>query len=260
LDSNSVIQWSNLSAQAQGYVTSAQADATQALSDAGDALSAAEGAEIVSSTIIWQYKSSKSTPAAPTSEVTYTGSNANSWTLNKPGYNSSYIYYYYCYQQEMGDGSFTFTDVMYDAGTSGVYAVASGNFSEVGNTFIKNDEIYSPTIKSGTIEGGIVAGSEFTNLDKAAYLVIGPKEETDTGTVKTYGDLYLYGRNPSTQRKWETFRVKDHVGGASIFLYGAEILAGWNSGTSSNPIPNVTPNGNWDFQFATVTNLPAKFG
>ena len=133
---------------------------------------------------------------------------------------------------------------------SNIRKLANGTYS--GGTFISNKTIESPEIT-----GGVIGGGEFTNLDKAAYLIIGPKEESDSGTVKTYGDLYLYGRNPSTQRKWETFRVKDNIGGASIFLYGAEILAGWNSGTSDNPIPNVTPNGNWDFQFANVTNLNA---
>lgn len=257
LDSNSIIQWSNLSAQAQGYVTSAQADATQALSDAGDALAAAEGAEIVSSTIIWQYKSSKSTPAAPTSEVTYTGSNANRWTLNKPGYNSSYIYYYYCYQQEMGDGSFTFTDVMYDAGTSGVYAVASGNFNETGTTFIKNDEIYSPTIKGGTLEGAIIKGGEFTNLYGGAYLKIG-----GDNNVNNLADLRLYRRTGSNETL--VFQVYDEgITGCSLNFFNYQILYSSYQGylTDDPRQPNITYTyGIWDFNNATVRNLPAQFG
>lgn len=258
LDSNSVIQWSNLSTQTQNYVTSAQADATQALSDASDALSAAEGAEIVSSTIIWQYKSSKSTPTAPTSEVTYTGSFANRWTLNKPGYNSNYIYYYYCYQQEMGDGSFTFTDVMYDAGTSGVYAIASGNFDEAGTTFISDKTIYSPSISGGTLTGAVVAGGEFTNLQKGPYLKLGVGAST-----QQFGDLAFCKRTAGAQaadNDTKVFYIYDQVSGmATIGLYERPIITGGNSGTTSNPITSVTAEGNWNF-VNNPTGVYARFG
>ncbi|MBR4155390.1 MAG: hypothetical protein IKU01_01625 [Bacteroidales bacterium] len=150
LDSNSVIQWDNLSSQAQGYITDAQADATQALNDAGDALAAVEDS-IQSSVQVWYAKATSSAPSKPTSEVTSTSTSGDGWRLVMPTYSTSYPHYFYCYQQLRGDGEYQWTNVVYDRAASGVYALAHGDFVGAGTTFISGETIYSPYIIGGML-------------------------------------------------------------------------------------------------------------
>lgn len=133
--------------------------------------------------------------------------------------------------------------------SSNIKKLANGTYS--GGTFISGTSIESPNIT-----GGVVAGGEFTNLDKGTYLEIGDPESHG------FGDLYLRGRNTSTHNDWEIFRVQDNLGGASIFIYGAEILAGQNNGTDDDPEPYTTLAGTWDFSEARVLGVDstAVFG
>lgn len=68
-----------------------------------------------------------STPSAPTAVVTTTATTvtANSWTLAVPTYTPSLSYYYYCLQQERGDGQYQWTTPVYDPTTSDMMKTTS---------------------------------------------------------------------------------------------------------------------------------------
>lgn len=262
LDSNSVIQWSNLSAQAQGYVTSAQADATQALSDAGDALTAAESAQTIAegsiqSTIrLWYSKANTTSPTKPsgTSPITSTATTPNGWRTVIPAYNEDYPYYFYCYQQLKGDGTYEWTDPVYEktisaTSSNAVYALAQGQYTSAGSTFISGDTIYSPTVSGGLVEGAVVAGGEFTNAGRGSYLTIGGIDASSG-----YGDLVLKGRDPSSGSSWEVFRIQDMIGYANLYVYTVGILRVNGANSTAGAL------GKWDFSNATVTGIPAMFG
>ncbi len=68
-----------------------------------------------------------SIPSAPTAVVTTTATTvaANSWTLAVPTYTPSLSYYYYCLQQERGDGQYQWTTPVYDPTTSDMMKTTS---------------------------------------------------------------------------------------------------------------------------------------
>lgn len=130
--------------------------------------------------------------------------------------------------------------------SSNVRKLANGTYS--GGTFISNKTIESPTIT-----GGIIAGGEFTNLYKGAYLEIGGDE-----SANNFGDLKLYRRTAgSTSKGTLVFQVYDEgTLGCYINVMNHAILYSYNDNYSSSSNPNVTyPRGIWDFNEVTVRNL-----
>lgn len=75
-------------------------------------------ANIKSSVMLWFSKADDTAPAAPTAQVTSTATTGNAWTTVVPTWNGAYPHYFYCYQQQKGDGSWQWTDVVYDRATS----------------------------------------------------------------------------------------------------------------------------------------------
>jgi len=75
-------------------------------------------ANIKSSVQLWMTKANDTAPNKPSSVVSSTATSANTWTTVVPVYSSTYPYYFYCYQQQKGDGTYQWTDVVYDQATS----------------------------------------------------------------------------------------------------------------------------------------------
>lgn len=94
-----------------------------------------------------------------------------------------------------------------NSASDNVKKLANGSYS---GTFINGTRIESPTIA-----GGVVAGGEFTNLSRGGYM------QMNGGT---YGDLCMYGRNPSTGSTWEVFRVRDNVGSVGLYFNGDLVM------------------------------------
>ena len=110
----------------------ASSNASTALSTANTANSTANSAQatananIKSSVQLWFTKSDTTAPSKPTAQVTTSNANtANAWNLIVPTWNSSYPYYYYCYQQQKGDGTWQWSDVVYDRATSEAQQLAN---------------------------------------------------------------------------------------------------------------------------------------
>lgn len=131
-------------------------------------------------------------------------------------------------------GTITFSDL--DSSTQNKINSAGGISASEARTIINSTLVSSPTI----------AGAEFTNLKKGAYLTIG--EPTDSSV---YGDLTLYSRS-SAGGEWEVFGIRDEVGVAILKLYGDSIL-GYDATYGI-----VRPQGDWHFS-GNVTGVTATF-
>ena len=76
-------------------------------------------ANIKSSVQLWFTKANATAPAKPTAQVTTNNpATGNAWNLAVPTYSASYPHYFYCYQQQKGDGTYQWSDVVYDKGTT----------------------------------------------------------------------------------------------------------------------------------------------
>ena len=102
---------------------------TQATARTADATA---NANIKSTTMLWFTKSDTTAPSKPTAHVTTNNANtANAWNIAVPTYNASYPHYYYCYEYQKGDGSYSWSDVVYDRATSENQANSRSALSQV---------------------------------------------------------------------------------------------------------------------------------
>lgn len=82
-------------------------------------------ANIKSSVQLWFTKANDTAPSKPTAQVTTnSASTTNAWNLAIPTYSSSYPHYFTCYQQQKGDGTYQWTDVVYDRSVTEAQAKA----------------------------------------------------------------------------------------------------------------------------------------
>lgn len=101
-------------------------------------------ANIKSSVQLWFTKANSTAPDKPSAQVTTnSASTANAWNLAIPTYNSSYPHYFYCYQQQKGDGTYQWSDVVYDRSVTEAQAKAqaalpSSAFTTFQSTTFKN--------------------------------------------------------------------------------------------------------------------------
>ena len=101
-------------------------------------------ANIKSSVQLWFTKANSTAPDKPNAQVTTnSASTTNAWNLAIPTYNSSYPHYFYCYQQQKGDGTYQWSDVVYDRSVTEAQAKAqaalpSSTFTTFQSTTFKN--------------------------------------------------------------------------------------------------------------------------
>lgn len=101
-------------------------------------------ANIKSSVQLWFTKANSTAPDKPSAQVTTnSASTTNAWNLAIPTYNSSYPHYFYCYQQQKGDGTYQWSDVVYDRSVTEAQAKAqaalpSSTFTTFQSTTFKN--------------------------------------------------------------------------------------------------------------------------
>lgn len=103
-----------------------QQQGRKGVADAASAQNTAN-ANIKSSVQLWFTKANTTAPTKPSGSNPITvndASKTNQWNLAIPTYNSSYPYYFYCYQQQKGDNTYQWTDVVYDRSISEAQAKA----------------------------------------------------------------------------------------------------------------------------------------
>ena len=102
----------------------AASDATTAKNTANTAKSTADTAKatadknVKESIQLWFTKANTTVPSKPTSAVTSNSTAGNAWRIVVPTYSSTYPYYYYCWQYKLADGTYTWSDVVYDRATT----------------------------------------------------------------------------------------------------------------------------------------------
>lgn len=99
---------------AQNAAGTAQAAANDAQTAADNAQTTADN-NIKYSVLLRINTDSNTAPSAPTAHVTTNDpSISNAWNLAVPTYNASYPYYFYCYEYQKGDGTYTWSEVLPD--------------------------------------------------------------------------------------------------------------------------------------------------
>ena len=137
-----------------------QATARTADSNASAAQNTAN-ANIKSSVQLWFTKADGTAPSKPTSVVSTSNANtANAWNLVVPVWNSSYPHYYYCYQQQKGDGTYQWTDVVYDRATSEAQQLANTT-----STNLSTLQTNYATFKQTTEQFESTVGSRLTTIE-----------------------------------------------------------------------------------------------
>lgn len=112
-------------------MTESQERARTAVSNAATAQTAAEGAanaasnaqntankNVKTSIQLWYTKDNETAPAKPSAKVTSDSTSGGGWRTVVPSYNASYPKYFYCYQYELADGTYTWSDVVFDRATT----------------------------------------------------------------------------------------------------------------------------------------------
>ena len=126
-----------------------------------------------------------------------------------------------------------------------VLALAKGEYTKAGKTFISKDNIYSPNITGGTISGAMYydenrQGYMDISNTRPGWFEFGNGGEARSGGrfLLNIGDNYITMMNGSTEGTSMLLRMYDGgLSTARTLMYGA-----------------------WDFTRATVTGLTAKFG
>ena len=165
---------STTASEAKTTAETAASDASMAKSNAASAVSTANSASttatnaqntananIKSSVQLWFTKANGTAPSKPTSVVSTSNANtANAWNLVVPVWNSSYPHYYYCYQQQKGDGTYQWTDVVYDRATSEAQQLANTT-----STNLSTLQTNYATFKQTTEQFESTVGSRLTTIE-----------------------------------------------------------------------------------------------
>lgn len=138
--------------ETQSTARTASSNASTALTNAATAQSAAEGAQSTANTAntnaqaaqntananikstvqLWFTKANTTAPSKPTAHVTTNNaSTANAWNIAVPTYNATYPNYFYCYEYQKGDNTYSWSDVVLDRATTENQANARSALSQV---------------------------------------------------------------------------------------------------------------------------------
>lgn len=194
-------------------------------------------ANIKSSVQLWYTKANSTAPSKPTSQVTTNNAaTGNAWNLAVPTYNASYPHYFYCYQQQKGDGTYQWSDVVYDKGTTEAMQKAQAALpSSTFTTFEQNtfkelvDEVDEQSSTITQMSEKITTTAR--NLLTATLCPQPGGVRTARGTgeeFRTESKWYTYNAESTLTRTDAGIRI-DHAGGASggitIPLIADDILA-----------------------------------
>lgn len=124
----------NYSDGTQAYLPSEGGVCVTSPTDISDVTSKAN-ASVKRSTQLWYTKADTVAPAKPTSKVTSASTAGNGWRVIVPAYSATYPNYYYCWQHEHMDGSFEWSDVVFDR-------AATENFGQVRGAQARSQLVY----------------------------------------------------------------------------------------------------------------------
>ena len=88
---------------------------------------------LVENVQLWYTKANTTAPNKPTSHVSSTATTGGAWTTKVPVYSATYPHYFYCYQYELADGTYKWSDVVYDVATTENQATSRSAESKIDN-------------------------------------------------------------------------------------------------------------------------------
>lgn len=120
---------------------------TTTAASANSAASAAQSsanANMRSSIQLWYTKENSTAPAAPTSHVTTNdASQSGKWNIAVPTYNATYPHYFYCYEYLKGNGTYSWSPVVYDRATTESQSTVRATSSSLANYITSNNGVMS---------------------------------------------------------------------------------------------------------------------
>lgn len=172
---------------------------TNAATADGKAVSAQNTANknVKESQQLWFTKADSSAPAKPTSAVTSTATTGNAWTTKVPTYNENYKHYFYCMQYKLADGTYTWSDVVYDQATTEAQSVArtaSANLTSLQTdyaTFKQTTTTFESTI-------GTTIDEKIADISVGGRNLLYLTRDFETKSGETTGG-YLSGNSLSTR-------------------------------------------------------------
>lgn len=144
---------------------------------------------IKSSIQLWFTKANTTAPSKPSAEVTTnSASTVNAWNKAIPTYNSSYPNYFTCYQQQKGDGTYQWTDVVYDRSISEAQAKAQASLPS--STF----ETFKTTTFKEVVDEVDEQSSKITNLSTLTETLANPNltQWFSAGVPQANGEYWQY--------------------------------------------------------------------
>ena len=185
----------------------ASSNASTAVSTANTAKSTADTAKatadknVKSTTQLWHTKANETAPAKPTSKVTSTAVSGNAWRVVVPTYASDYPYYFYCYQYELADGTFTWSDVVYDRATTENQSNSRSAVSGVSTLTTKTNNI-SDTVDGHTSQLSSITSTQTTIQGSAVKSTVQLWFTKANTTAPAKPTAHVTTDNPATGNAW----------------------------------------------------------
>lgn len=190
--------WSNVTRDiAMGE---SQSTSRTAASDASTAKATADK-NIKSSTQLWYTKADETAPSKPTSKVTSTSVSGNAWRTVVPTYSSSYPNYFYCYQYELADGTYTWSDVVYDRATTENQSNSRSAVSGVSTLTSKTNTI-SNTVEGHTSQLNSITETQTTIQGSAVKSTVQLWFTKANTTAPAKPTAHVTTNNASTANAW----------------------------------------------------------
>ena len=173
---------------ASSTATAAASDASTAMSDAASAVTTANS-NIKSNVQLWYTKQTSTAPSKPSAHVTRnSASTPNAWNLAVPTYNATYPHYFYCYEYQLGDGTYGWTNVVYDS--------AMTESQERARTAVSDAAAAQSTANSAS-----TAASAAQSAADSAATAAGNAQATANKNVKTSIQLWYTKDNETAPAK-----------------------------------------------------------
>ena len=182
----------------------AASDATTAKNTANTAKSTADTAKatadknVKESIQLWFTKANTTAPSKPSSAVTSNSTAGNAWRIVVPTYSSTYPYYYYCWQYKLADGTYTWSDVVYDRATTENQKnahdaltqvstkVETSTFNKVKNTVDSNSATITQ-LQTITTNNGLTENTNITQTINNVEQTVDSNSAHITNVVTTLG-------------------------------------------------------------------------
>ena len=160
---------------------------------------------------LWFIKDNTTAPSKPSAQVTTNdASKANQWNIAVPTYNASYPNYFYCMQYKLADGTFTWSDVIYDRATTENQKNSRDALSGLSNKVnISEFNNISDTVAGHTQSIGRIETTVSNKADSSTVTTLNQSLNNLSDTVE--GHTSSLSQISSTQTSMQSNAIKSSV-------------------------------------------------